>query len=99
MDAELDFDKLREMIARCKWTFAKTMPWAPHEYIVRGKCTLTEEEFLYFIDMQRKYGKAERWGKNINPYLYIDDYKYWTMAAPVEDTLVMNRAKVNNPKV
>ncbi len=92
----IDYNKLREMIARCKWTFAKTMPWAPHEYIVRGKCPLTEEEFLYFIDMQRKYGKAERWGKNINPYLYIDGYKYWTMGAPVEETIVMNRAKVNH---
>ena len=49
---ELDLDRIREMIARCQWTFAKTMPWAPHEYIVRGKCPLTEDEFLYFIDMQ-----------------------------------------------
>ena len=37
---------LRKMIACCKWTFAKTMPWTPHEYIVRGKFPLTEEEFL-----------------------------------------------------
>lgn len=35
-----DIDKIREFIARCQWTFAKTMPWAPHEYIVRGKCPL-----------------------------------------------------------
>ena len=89
-----DIEKLREMIARCEWTFAKTMPWCPHEYIVRGKCSLLEEEFLYFIDMQRGYGKVERWGKYITPYLYIDDYKYWTMGAPVEDTIVMNRAKI-----
>lgn len=89
-----DVEKLREMIARCEWTFAKTMPWCPHEYIVRGKCSLLEEEFLYFIDMQRGYGKVERWGKYITPYLYIDDYKYWTMGAPVEDTIVMNRAKI-----
>lgn len=87
-------DKLREMVARCEWTFAKTMPWCPHEYIVRGKCPLSEEEFIYFIDMQRNYGKVERWGKYITPYLYIDDYKYWTMGAPVEETIVMNRAKV-----
>ena len=38
--------------------------------------------------------KLERWGKYITPYLYIDDYKYWTMGAPVEETIVMNRAKV-----
>ena len=89
-----EWEKLREMIVRCTWTFAKTMPWCPHEYIVRGKCPLTEDEFLYFIEMQRNYGKVERWGKYITPYLYIDSYKYWTMGAPVEETLVMNRAKV-----
>ena len=89
-----EWDKLREMIARCEWTFAKTMPWCPHEYIVRGKCPLSEDEFIYFINMQRSYGKVERWGKYITPYLYIDDYKYWTMGAPVEETIVMNRAKV-----
>ena len=26
------------------------------EYIVRGKCLLTEEEFLYFIDLQCRFG-------------------------------------------
>ena len=93
-----DQEKIRKMIARCQWTFAKTMPWCPHEYIVRGKSPLTEEEFLYFIEMQRSYGKVERWGRYITPYLYIDDYKYWTMGAPVEETLVMNRAKVENKK-
>ena len=90
-----EWDKLRSMIARCKWTFAKTMPFAPHEYIVRGKCPLSEEEFLYFINMQRNYGKVERWGKYITPYLYIDSYKYWTMGAPVEETTVINRAQVD----
>lgn len=91
---EPDYDKLREMIARCQWTFAKTMPWAPHEYIVRGKFPLADEEFLYFIEMQRRFGVKEHWGKYYNPYLYIDDYKYWTMGAPVEETIIMNRAKV-----
>ena len=89
-----EWEKLREMIVRCTWTFAKTMPWCPHEYIVRGKCPLTEDEFLYFIEMQRNYGKVERWGKYITPYLYIDGYKYWTMGAPMEETMVMNRAIV-----
>ena len=82
------------MISRCHWTFAKTMPFAPHEYIVRGKCSLTDDEFVYFVDMQRQFGIKERWGKYNNPYLYIDDYKYWTMGAPIKDTKVINRAKV-----
>ena len=81
------------MIARCEWTFAKSMPFAPHEYIVRNKCPLTDDEFVYFVEMQRQFGKKERWGKYNNPYLYIDGYKYWTMGAPMDDTKVINRAK------
>lgn len=92
---ELDYDRLREMIARCKWTFAKTMPFAPHEYIVKNRCPLSDEEFIYFIKMQRKYGVNERWGRYNHPYLYIDDHKYWTMMAPIEETKVINRAKVD----
>lgn len=92
-----EWDKLRSMIARCEWTFAKSMPWCPHEYIVRGKCPLTEDEFVYFINMQHNYGKVERWGKYITPYLYVDDYKYWTMGAPIEETIIINRAKVELP--
>ncbi len=94
MTQELDYNKLREMISRCHWTFAKTMPWAPHEYIVRGKCALIDEEFLYFIDMQRRYGKKERWGKYNFPYLYIDNYKYWTMGAAYDETIIINRANI-----
>ncbi len=88
-------EKLREMIVRCQWTFAKTMPKVPHEYIVRDKCGLTDEEFLFFVDIQRNYGKVGRWGKYILPYLYVGNYKYWTMGAPYEETTIINRALVN----
>jgi len=95
MIKDIDIQKLREMIARCGWTFAKTMPFAPHEYIVKDKCPLTTEEFEYFVSMQREHGVKERWGKYNHPYLYIDDYKYWTMGAPMEETTVINRAKTS----
>ena len=93
MDKGVDFERLREIIARCQWKFAKTMPFAPHEYIVKDRCPLSKDEFEYFVNMQREHGVKERWGKYNNPYLYIDDYKYWTMGAPVEDTTIINRAK------
>ena len=92
-NSQVNYDKLRSMIARCEWKFAKTMPFAPHEYIVKERCPLSAEEFEYFVNMQREHGIRERWGKYNNPYLYIDDYKYWTMGAPLEDTTVINRAK------
>ena len=87
------YDRLREMISRCQWKFAKTMPQCPHEYIVRGKCPLTEEEFLDFVDAQRRFGVYERWGKYNFPYLHIDGYKYWTMGDSYENTIISNRVK------
>lgn len=93
MKNEVNYDKLHEMIARCEWTFAKTMPWCPHEYIVIGRCPLTTEEFEYFVNMQREHGVKEHWGKYYLSYLYIDGYKYWTMGAPIEETTVINRTK------
>jgi hypothetical protein len=92
----MDIERLRNFIARCEWTFAKTMPWCPHEYIVRGQCPLSEEEFIYFVEMQRNHGVYEHWGKYYFPYIYIDDYKYWTMGSPIDKTTVINRAKVKN---
>lgn len=94
MVTELNYELLRKMIAQCQWTFAKTMPFAPHEYIVKDKCSLSEEEFEYFVNVQRQYGVKEQWGKSNNLYLYIDDFKYWTMGAPLKETTVINRAKV-----
>jgi hypothetical protein len=45
--------------------------------------------------MQREHGVEEQWGKYNFPYLYIDDYKYWTMGAPIEETIIINRARIN----
>lgn len=90
---EYDEQKLKQLIERCTWTFAKTMPTCPHEYIVRRKCALTDEEFLYFVHAQRKYGVPQKWWKYNFPYLHIGGYKYWTMGDTFDNTIIINRAK------
>lgn len=85
---------IKEMIDRCQWQWAKTYENCPHEYIVRGKCELTDEEFLAFVDAQRCMGTPEQWGKYNFPYLYINGYKYWTMGSSYEETKIINRQKV-----
>ena len=87
-------NRLRGYIARNKWIWARTYPTCPHEYIVRGKCTLSDQEFVYFVECQRRYGRHERWGKYNNQYLYIDGYKYWTMGDLIPNTIIMNRQKL-----
>lgn len=84
----------KSLIEKGKWIWAKTYPGIPHEYIVRGKCGLSDEDFLYLVVAQRTYGVHEQWHKYNFPYLYLDGYKYWTMGDAIEETIILNRQKV-----
>lgn len=89
-----DLQKIKELIAKCEWRWAKSYINVPHEYIVRGRCALTERDFNYIVNAQRELGTYEQWGKYNFPYLYIDGYKYWTMGSPINETTIINRQKV-----
>lgn len=91
---QYDESYVRKLINQVKWTWAKTYVTVPHEYIVRGRCGLTNVEFEYLVHAQREYGIPEQWHKYNFPYLYIDGYKYWTMGDAVENTTIINRQKV-----
>ena len=42
----------------------------------------------------REYGTKERFGKNRYIKLELDGWKYWSMGWPVNQTILINRAKV-----
>lgn len=86
--------KIEELLSSRRWTWAKTYISVPHEYIVRGKCELSDEDFLYIVHAQRDLGIHEKWGRYNFPYLYIGGYKYWTMGDTFENTIIINRQKV-----
>lgn len=94
MEAQKE-NRIRYYIKSCRWTWSKTMPLMPHEYIVRGRY-LTDDQFVEFVQAIRTYGRREKWGRYNHEYLYIDGYKYWTMGSPIEQTRIINRAKVFN---
>lgn len=94
-----DEPKLRSLISKCQWTFAKTMPTCPHEYIVRNKCALSDDEFVFFVQSQREFGIPQQWWKYNFPYLHIDGYKYWTMGDSIENTIIIKRAKEDNSQI
>lgn len=91
---QYDESYVRKLINQVQWTWAKTYVSLPHEYIVRGRCGLTDQEFEYLVHAQREHGIPEQWHKYNFPYLYIDGYKYWTMGDAIEDTTIINRQKV-----
>ncbi len=90
-----DEERARIFIAKHEWKFAKTMPWVPHFYINRMKLNPEDKlEFDWFVEKSREYGVLATWGKHQpKPYWYIDEWKYWTMMAPVEETFILNRAR------
>jgi hypothetical protein len=79
-------------IAKHKWTFAKTMPKWPHEYVVRQKVD-DDESFNAFVMLIRRTGTAREWHGRIFTYLKIDGWEYWTMGSPLDQTTIINRAR------
>jgi hypothetical protein len=88
-------DIFKKFIIQNKWIFAKTYAdFAPHEYLVKGRLTIDDqkvfEEFVIFI---RENWYKKMFGKTEYTYFDIDDNTYWTMWSPLEQTIILNRAK------
>jgi hypothetical protein len=84
-------DILREFIASSKWTFAKTMPEWPHEYILRDR--VDETLFQQLVRHIRANGYKGRFYRKSITYYDEDGMVYWTMGAPLEETTVINRCR------
>lgn len=80
--------EIKELISSLTWTFAKTMPDIPHEYIVIGDYPKKSDEIKVFIKGIESYGYAKTFYGKEYKYLEIDGYKYWV----IEN--IINRAKI-----
>lgn len=91
---QYDESYIRSLIARVNWTLANSHLNIPREYIIRGQCGLTDEEFEYFICAIMEFGSLEMILKANRPHLYIDGYKYWTMVPNIKKSIIIDRQKV-----
>ena len=85
-------DDLRQFVASCEWTFAKTYAdtW-PHDYIVRDR--VDGERFVQLVRHIRAHGFEGRFYSQRYTYFAEDGMLYWTMEAPVEKTVIINRCR------
>ena len=95
----MDHSSFRDFINRHEWTFAKTYAaFCPHEYIVMKKQPV--EEWLLFPEIAqfiRDKGFVAEYGRlGPNWYYIADEHYYWTMDPKVEDTDLINRAKLSD---
>jgi hypothetical protein len=84
-------DPLREFIDSSAWTFTKTMPEWPHEYIVREK--VNENFFIQLVQHIRANGYEGKFYRKTIIYYDHDGLVYWTMGAPIEETTIINRCR------
>ena len=85
--------EIRRFIEESEWVFAKTMPEIPHWYTLRRKARCSET-FSTFVQEIRLRGIQRQFGRRSFTYLDVDEWCYWTMGDPVEDTILINRARL-----
>ena len=88
-------EEIDAFISAHKWTFAKTMAHIPHSYVVRKNCR-DEAEFERFVLHIRAHGYEAPFGRRTFTYFdwMVADtlHQFWTMGAPLERTIIINRA-------
>ncbi len=73
------------------WTFAKTMPKWPHEYIVRDR--VDESRFVELVCHIRQNGYEGTFYQKSITYFDDDGMVYWTMGSLISETTIINRCR------
>jgi len=90
-------DYLAGKLLNKRWIFAKTMPESPHWYTLRKEWN-TDAEFSEVVYTLRKNSYIEHYKGYAYQMFNINGMKYWTMGAPLKETILINRAFVNLPQ-
>ena len=96
----METTKLKDFFDKQSWIFAKTYAdKAPHEYIVRGKHTGTDDEFMAAVDYILNYGITMYFWNHPNKYIFVDGHQYWVMRDGADDpTTILNRCNAEEYK-
>ena len=82
---------LRTFVNEQTWTFAKTMPDWPHEYLVRDR--VDEGLFVRLVEHIRAHGYEGHFYQKTVVYYEEAGLVYWTMGAPLPETTIINRCR------
>ncbi len=82
---------LQEFIDSTQWTFAKTMPEWPHEYIVRGR--VDDDLFMRLVCHIGEHGYEGKFYRKSITYYDNRGMVYWTMGSPLDEPIIINRCR------
>jgi len=94
MTTRTDLEWWLDLAPTLTWTYAKSMPYCPHQYIVESRSPLTREDFVRAGRVIRTFGQPGKFYKHTSIYLTSPDgeWKWWTMDPFMDDTNLVNRA-------
>ena len=84
-------------LSRLAFRFAKSMPEIPHEYVVRTP--ENEAAYCELFHTIRRQGVDKRFARRRYRYWRHDGHQYWAMTDDLAKSQVINRAKLDDPKL
>jgi hypothetical protein len=89
----MDDAELLATIDKMTWIFARSYErFAPHWYARRADSDYGD--YVRLFEAIQASERIERFGKRKYRYLYLGDWKYWTMSTDFRQCAIINRAKV-----
>ena len=89
--SELTPEQCQDALESHLWIFAKTMPDNPHEYTLRKQWD--DDLFVEVVKHIRSNGYTAYFGGRPYTQLDVGDFFYWTMGAPLGETILINRKR------
>lgn len=83
----------RAFIASARFTYAKSVPEAPHEYCLRS--WVDSNDFDRFMILIAEHGYAGRFWKQRWRYLNVDEWRYWRSRTIDGTEDIVNRSLVS----
>jgi hypothetical protein len=91
-----DAERFADLMARHPFQVATTMPKAPHEYTL-GRRWDSDADFEWAVQFIRANGYEARFGGRRYTYFDLNGHSYWTIGAPIPETILINRAPTAAP--
>lgn len=92
-------EQVGQILEAQAYKFAKTMPWIPHWYTLKETW---DDPILYrdVIAWILQNGELRMWGKKktIRRYFDFGEWRYWPMTTDPEESILLNRAKIDSDK-
>lgn len=87
----------RRFIQSVEWTYAKSVPQHPHEYLVHAKVAPElHADFDRFIELIEQHGFRAHFQAQQYTYLEVDGRRYWASRSLFQPGRNLNRALIRD---